>query len=408
MVSIPEQKLYVYRGLDLIETSAVSTGKPDHPTPTGVFTIIDKERYHHSNIYSGAPMPFMQRITWSGVALHEGVVPRHPASHGCIRLPAAFAKKLYGMTRVGAHVIVISGRTEPEAVGHPALFQPAAPDQLLGSGEGSRRLRLEVRDRLSVDVDSLANLASPLPRRSDSPLRILVTPRTMAVRVKEAQILLTGLGFNAGDPDGAVGEQTAAAIRVYQERSGLPKTGEVTDALIDSLRKAAGQPPASNGYIYVKQDYKMLFEGPVEIADPSRPLGTHLFQMLHFAPGDASAQWITLPGVEEPKVAATDALHRITIPEETRRRIAALLTPRSSFILTDYAMSDETDDSTDFVVKTRSHAGASKLATEAADPGVCQDCAKPRKRKRAVAKPGGSLGFVGQAWFKTGTSVSRR
>jgi hypothetical protein len=106
VVSIARQRLAVYGQTGLIAQSAVSTGMPGYRTPTGVFSILQKRRYHESNIYSGAPMPYMQRLTWSGVALHAGVLPGYPASHGCIRLPHQFAVELWGMTRVGTRVVV--------------------------------------------------------------------------------------------------------------------------------------------------------------------------------------------------------------------------------------------------------------------------------------------------------------
>ena len=99
----------------------VSTGMPGHPTPMGVFSVIQKDRYHHSTIYSGAPMPFMQRITWGGVALHAGYLPGYPASHGCIRMPEAFAIKMWGWTKMGARVIVSPGELTPVSFEHPML-----------------------------------------------------------------------------------------------------------------------------------------------------------------------------------------------------------------------------------------------------------------------------------------------
>jgi lipoprotein-anchoring transpeptidase ErfK/SrfK len=105
-VAIGSQRVTVYDDGTPVASAPISTGMPGHPTPTGIFSIIQKDRYHHSNIYSGAPMPYMQRITWSGVAMHEGVLPGHPASHGCIRLPHDFAQRLWGMTRMGARVVV--------------------------------------------------------------------------------------------------------------------------------------------------------------------------------------------------------------------------------------------------------------------------------------------------------------
>ena len=105
-ISIEKQKVRIYDANGFFAESPVSTGMKGHPTPMGVFSIIQKHKMHHSNIYSGAPMPYMQRITWSGVAMHQGVVPGRPASHGCIRLPWSFAKKLYDMTDFQTKVTV--------------------------------------------------------------------------------------------------------------------------------------------------------------------------------------------------------------------------------------------------------------------------------------------------------------
>lgn len=127
VVSTGAQKVDVYRGTTLVTTSQVSTGMAAHPTFLGAFSIIEKQRWHHSNIYSGAPMPWMNRITWSGTALHAGVVPGYPASHGCIRLPYSFAPKLFDITSVGDNVVISRDRPAPALIEHPNLFQPLPP-----------------------------------------------------------------------------------------------------------------------------------------------------------------------------------------------------------------------------------------------------------------------------------------
>lgn len=105
VVSLPLQRAFVFRGTAMVAASAVSTGTDDKPTPTGVFPILQKAETHRSNLYD-ASMPYMQRLTWDGVALHAGANPGFPASHGCIRLPAAFAKKLFAVTDLGTTVVV--------------------------------------------------------------------------------------------------------------------------------------------------------------------------------------------------------------------------------------------------------------------------------------------------------------
>lgn len=124
VASIADQQVSIYNHSGLVARSAISTGIAGHPTPKGIFTIIGRERFHRSNIYSSAPMPFMQRITWSGIAMHLGVVPGHPASHGCIRLPAAFAAKLWGMTRIGERVVISPHDVFPAEFEHPLLPAP--------------------------------------------------------------------------------------------------------------------------------------------------------------------------------------------------------------------------------------------------------------------------------------------
>jgi lipoprotein-anchoring transpeptidase ErfK/SrfK len=107
VVSIPLQRAYVYRGGTLIGVTTVSTGRRGHETPTGTFPILQKRREHYSNLYNNAPMPFMQRLTWDGIALHAGQIPGRPASHGCVRLPLAFARHLFGATQIGATVHIL-------------------------------------------------------------------------------------------------------------------------------------------------------------------------------------------------------------------------------------------------------------------------------------------------------------
>ena len=147
VVSLGGQHISIYNHNGLVDRSTISTGVPGHPTPEGMFTILGRERFHRSNLYSGAPMPFMQRITWSGVAMHTGHVTGHPASHGCIRLPGAFAQKLWGMTRIGERVVIAPYDLSPTEISHPAL--PAPQDALAdGSlGRDARRRRAARRLR---------------------------------------------------------------------------------------------------------------------------------------------------------------------------------------------------------------------------------------------------------------------
>lgn len=129
VVSIDRQKVTIYDSNGVFAESPVSTGMKGHSTPMGVFSVIQKHKFHHSNIYSGAPMPYMQRITWSGVAMHAGVLPGYPASHGCIRMPMAFAVKMWNWTKMGARVLVTPGQMTPQNFSHPMLASLRVPPQ---------------------------------------------------------------------------------------------------------------------------------------------------------------------------------------------------------------------------------------------------------------------------------------
>jgi lipoprotein-anchoring transpeptidase ErfK/SrfK len=120
-ISIDKQRVKIYDANGFFAEAPVSTGMKGHPTPMGAFSIIQKHKFHHSNIYSGAPMPYMQRITWSGVAMHAGVLPGYPASHGCIRMPMAFAIKMWNWTKMGARVVITPGEMTPAPFSHPLL-----------------------------------------------------------------------------------------------------------------------------------------------------------------------------------------------------------------------------------------------------------------------------------------------
>lgn len=124
IVSIPAQRAYVFRNGIEIGVTTVSTGAPGHRTPRGVFTILEKAVQHTSNIYKDEQMPYMERLTWTGIALHAGDLPGYPASHGCVRLPLKFSRLLYGVTRKGTTVVIADDHTAPHVVNHPGLLVP--------------------------------------------------------------------------------------------------------------------------------------------------------------------------------------------------------------------------------------------------------------------------------------------
>ena len=146
-VNLSLQKLEVLRGGTLIARSSISSGRAGHSTPVGTFSILEKELIHHSNLYDNAPMPFMQRLTWHGVALHAGNLPGCPASHGCIRLPSEFAKRLYQITSRGDEVTVEGNASEFRLPSRASLQKLAQPKKALMIGEPNSMNQTESRSK---------------------------------------------------------------------------------------------------------------------------------------------------------------------------------------------------------------------------------------------------------------------
>jgi lipoprotein-anchoring transpeptidase ErfK/SrfK len=156
-ISIIQQKMRIYDANGFFAETPVSTGMPGHSTPMGVFSVIQKHKFHRSNIYSGAPMPYMQRITWSGVAMHAGVLPGRPASHGCIRMPMAFAVKMWNWTRMGARVVITPGEITPSSFSHPLLASVRASPQPTAADEPKPTApRAAKADKMDPDASTFA------------------------------------------------------------------------------------------------------------------------------------------------------------------------------------------------------------------------------------------------------------
>jgi hypothetical protein len=176
VVSIGDQRMSVYGPDGLAARVPVSTGMRSHPTPTGVFSIVQKKRFHRSNIYSGAPMPYMQRITWSGIALHAGALPGYPASHGCIRLPSSFAPRLFGATEIGQRILIAPRDAVPVEIAHKTLPAPAMQPSPAGveiSASGSETLTASIDEPQAPSGGTLEKVSisdAPAQTRALNPL----------------------------------------------------------------------------------------------------------------------------------------------------------------------------------------------------------------------------------------------
>lgn len=349
IVSIGSQHVSLYADGAFVARGPVSTGMHGHPTPVGVFTVIQKDRYHRSNIYSAAPMPYMQRITWSGVAIHQGVLPGYPASHGCIRTSTDFAVRLWGITKLGVRVIVSRGDVAPAAIANPHLFALRAdpppdvkPEPAVMRSDVPPGGVVPAADRVFADGNAVKN---PLELRGSEP--------AAAAPAEPA----------GPAPIDATKAAADAAMLLEQPRKG---------GISVFVSKKTGR-------LYVRQNYQPLFDVPVEIRDPDRPLGTHVFTALELEKDGKNMRWsvVSIPGQapvaaerpvhhgrksrlerevvvaeQKPSASAGDALNRIDMPQEAVERISELLTPGSSLIISDQPMSDETGRDTDFIILT--------------------------------------------------------
>ncbi|WP_438753603.1 L,D-transpeptidase family protein [Pararhizobium sp. O133] len=373
IVSKDQQSLVVYDGNTVVATSNVSTGKAGHSTPTGIFSILEKRRFHKSNIYSNAPMPFMQRLTWSGIALHaSNHVPAYPASHGCVRLPDDFARQLFTMTGRGLHVVVSDRQLTPIVISDPFLFQPQAEEPALLS---DATLRPSVSQVHTQTVEVATNETDPtktaaLEIEKKPPIRILITHRGHREVTLDIQQLLNQLGYAAGVADGYAGAQTLEAVKAFQTAEKLTMDGKITPAFVEALYLKTGKGKPPNGQLLVRRDFEPLFETPVVIDKPEMALGTHFLQFQNMDPATGKGEWFgmaldnTLPGPMKKRLGITlqeDAmafnvtqrvLARIIIPDDVRKRIDGLLSEGSSLTISDMGLGQETGDGTDFVTIT--------------------------------------------------------
>jgi len=240
-VSIDQQRVSVYDVNGLYAESPVSTGMKGHSPPMGVFSIIQKQKYHQSNIYSGAPMPYMQRITWSGIAMHAGVLPGYPASHGCIRMPMSFAVKMYNWTRMGARVFVTPGTVSPESFSHPLLVtqkvtppQPVADDVLkmdapLGvkSDKGADKPQTGLDLRSSVGHDAASLRDNPHTADASGAMPVASASSTMSDAPSSGDAIAQKLAADTSETTAAADSTTASDDRTVGETTGsidAPKT----------------------------------------------------------------------------------------------------------------------------------------------------------------------------------------
>ena len=509
-VSIEKQKVRIYDANGFFAESPVSTGMAGHSTPMGVFSIIQKHKFHHSNIYSGAPMPYMQRITWSGVAMHAGVLPGYPASHGCIRMPMAFAMKMWNWTKMGARVVVTPGEMTPASFSHPLLVtQKVAPATAQESkveapfgtksdkgadaatttvpvaSSATSETRLELRSTVGhPDIPAslreqthTADASGAMPAANSATMSDATSARAPELKpettksdeaksemdqapAKPADVT-TGEAKPAGvekpaseavtsaptdtatvnesdKPEMSASEAAKAEAKTAETKAdevksesakpetakaetAKPETAKIEPTKADAPKalepvKTADAPAAEpdakkdparlpgvakpelpkrtgqiavfisrkDSKLYVRQEFKPLFDAAVTIAPSDRPLGTHVFTAETDKTDTNLLRWsvVTLPvtarnaarhddddrpsrrrrmagaPVEAKPLptpdSPTEALDRITIPADVMARVNDALTSGASIIVSDQGINQgETGEGTDFIVSLR-------------------------------------------------------
>jgi hypothetical protein len=399
-VSLQNQRITVYDADGWILRAPVSSGQRERETPAGIFSVIQKDADHHSNLYDDASMPHMQRLTWSGIALHGGSLPGYPASHGCVRMPFDFAESLFDLTQMGLRVIVAPTDVAPVEIAHPALLlsKPGA-----GALAAARTAEADEADRKADQARLAAGKAfreatqAMVPvravenqkLRADAQLATAETARGSAIsaeakeqaerdkgqtlaKIADLQVQLAAakadlqpkLDAVAAAHEAATAAETAQAAAAEAARQ-MARASEPVSVLIS--RKTLR--------LYVRQAFEPLLESPVTILDADRPIGTHIFTAVGRTNGESDMRWNVvsldggrLPGVavksqgvaggphgsdmapaQSDPVSAKSALDRIVIPQDVLDRIAGIA-PQASLIITDEAPSSETGKGTDFIV----------------------------------------------------------
>ncbi len=304
IVSLPEQQVYVYRNGVEIAVSTCSTGKPGHSTPTGVFTILQKDKHHHSSTYNNAPMPNMNRLTWGGIALHAGKLPGYPASHGCVRLPMEFSERLFGITHLGTPVIIANAHSAPADIVHPGQILSADARAEFAHVEDAK-----ARTPASAHPVSQVAAASEVP-----------TPR----------------------------------INPRDEAPAEPAVAEVVPAtaiLVSSVDQR----------IIVMDNGEIVAEGTATIDQPDDPLGHHVFVLSNVNDTDDHLHWHTFGYQHEigpdADAADLDTIHRIKGEHVVIEAIRTRMHPGTVMITVDQSLHEDTRSVRDFTVITTEDVG---------------------------------------------------
>ena len=409
VVALREQRITVYDAGGKMMESPVSSGTSGLETPSGIFSVVQKDEDHHSSLFDDASMPFMERITWTGISLHAGVLPGYAASHGCVRMPEQFAYQLYQVSKLGLRVLLVRDDIAPVEVAQPPMFTAAGAQP---GGDPSSRLKT-LANQKSVEADAAtrqfkdAKLAAA--KRAGEAATAEKALRAAEAALASAQTELNAAQHEvetAGTPERtqqaeAANAQTASRVEAAQAILDAAKLdaqakSEASAKAEQELRTAsAGTAKARDAAeeaqldlspvsvfisrktqrLYVRKNNMPFFEAPVIIRDANTPIGSFVFTALDYSAASGAMRWNVVSmykdvanmepaepaakgkaKVSQAEATSADvsgadaALGRITVTPEARERISAAVLPGSSLIISDEGIHSETGKDTDFIV----------------------------------------------------------
>jgi hypothetical protein len=374
VVSLNDQRVTIYDAEGEILQAPVSTGQKGYETPAGIFSILERNREHYSNLYDDAEMPFMQRLTWTGIALHAGVLPGRPASHGCIRMPYGFAEQLFEITKRGMRVVIVRDDMTPVGFAHPNLFKPGpirsevvmasaadrtatdAPPMRLGTDEASARARTwravaAAKAAAAEEAEKKVQEARKAARKAASEAaRYTKGLRQAEAAVRRAERRVEDADHLFGEPNLSpaaaqkVEERNAKAIeglvaahaQLYAVKTEAQPLIDAAAAAREAAKDAAAAKVTADNEaklaeaklapvsvfisrktqrLYVRQAFQPILESPVTIRDPDAPIGTFLYTALGYTGEGGGVRWNALAMYPNP----TDPDAGPSRPEQRRR-----------------------------------------------------------------------------------------
>ncbi len=416
VIALAQQRISVYDATGKIMEAPVSTGATGRETPAGIYSILQKEEEHHSNLYDDASMPFMERLTWTGMAMHAGALPGYPASHGCSRLSYGFAQQLYQVTKPGMRVVIVREDITPVDIEQPEMFNqasevspfeinmPGSPNETeigahlqtikeakLAEAEAAKKHELEARS-VAAKKAAQAAAATRLIEAAEANFAqteaeftaLEAMPETASGRTEKGEAVRAQA---AAKIEAAQLQLEAAKARVQVKMNAATQAEEEAKAAAAALSEAAeaAEMARENAWpisifisrktqrLYIRRGREPVFEGPVTIRDPDKPIGTFVFTALSYTGTPGRLRWNVVsmyknateiepysgtkhgskkhrPPEPADVVGAQKALQRLAVPQEAVDHISGLQLPGSSLIISDEGLSNETGKDTDFIV----------------------------------------------------------